>query len=129
MNNSSRECGVCLSTFSKRAYEQDFETLVCGHRLCYDCLEKIIEISKKDTCPFCREPFYPIKTCNTAGSIELEDVSDEWNAYIIDNMARWNKALVRCRTGNKREKCRNNRRGKFRKYITPNILEELFLLE
>lgn len=127
MNDSSRECGVCLGTFSKRDYEHNFETLVCGHRLCYDCFEKIIEISKKDTCPFCRRPFYPMKTCETAGSIELEDVSEEWNAYIIDNMT---NIINRCRRGEKRRKNhKRTRRGCFRKYITPSILEELYLLQ
>ena len=126
MDSSSKECGVCLGNFSKDSKAYEFETLVCGHSICKDCYKNIINITKNNKCPFCREPFHPVKTIQPLSSITESEQIDEFNVDAelnIQNLRRDRERIRQRRVKNNRRR----KRGCFRRYILPDILEEFYL--
>ena len=128
MSNPSQKCGVCLEMIPLDGPHQKhgFETLLCGHKVCTDCFVSIIEKTNNHVCPFCREPFYPISTNSNNRIGSFGNVNEnEWDQYISEHIDQF----IRNNNEGTRKRRNRKRRGCFRKYITPSIIEELFLME
>lgn len=67
------ECAVCFSIIATKGTV----TLACGHRFCYDCIEKWIATKHSEreakTCPCCRAPVPDVHAYAISPALEVID--------------------------------------------------------
>jgi len=109
-------CGICYVDYNSWEYANDFETLLCAHRICKTCFLKILEIGNFK-CPFCRADFYPIKINNSRSNFLHDNPPSEFNEDLLDNF--------QVRQRNPRRRRRNNyRRQHGENRIIPDDITE-----
>jgi len=94
-------CGICLEDRE----ENDFKILPCSHKLCNNCLPKLL----KSECPFCRCKFTRISQIRE--EIEYSPITNNIaNINAIDIEQRYYSRLERRQIRRRKRRVRNNRR-------------------
>ena len=117
MNDSLRECGVCLEEYPLNNKSHNFETLLCGHMVCTGCFKNIRTKTNNHVCPFCRQPFYPTPVNSNKILLNIFETGE-----IYDNVLNYNIDYIHKRDGIR------NRKNRTRGYKT-YVREELFIME
>tara|TARA_B100000767_G_C19764429_1_gene536782 strand:+ start:349 stop:753 length:405 start_codon:yes stop_codon:yes gene_type:complete len=91
------ECHICY----EHKTDKLFKTLVCNHKLCFNCYNKLIQ----STCPFCR---HPIEIPNPSVYIAPDIPFSIEDTYITqDNYTNNHQPFSRVRRNMKRRRRRN----------------------
>lgn len=86
------ECPVCLETRARTS-------LVCGHTMCFDCIQKWCTKGCNDGCPMCRRPifFKGMRKCRERWSDEREETAlTEILGETIDNVIEEYLDIMEC---------------------------------